>query len=73
MHNGTKGDRVPTLPWSPDTMLIDALVIFVAIIAIFVLHILLGMWHLVRLGELRRDYVREGQARLTSLHEEPRG
>jgi hypothetical protein len=43
MHNGTKGDRVPTLPWSSDTMLIDALVIFVAIIAIFVLHILIGM------------------------------
>jgi hypothetical protein len=54
-------------------MLIDALVIFVAIIAIFVLHILLGMRQLVRLGEMRRDYVREGQARLTSLHEEPRG
>jgi hypothetical protein len=41
-------------------MLIDALVIFVAIIAIFVLHILLGMRQLVRLGEMRRDYVREG-------------
>jgi hypothetical protein len=69
MHNGTKGDRVPTLPWSSDTMLIDALVIFVAIIAIFVLHILLRMRQLVRLGEMRRDYVREGQARLTSLRE----
>ena len=61
------------LPWSADTILIAALVVFVAMIAIFVLHILLGMRHLVRLGELRRDYVREGQARLTSLHEEPRG
>jgi hypothetical protein len=73
MHNGTKGDRVPTLFWSSDIMLIDALVIFVAIIAIFVLHILLRMRQLVRLGEMRRDYVRERQARLTSLREEPRG
>jgi hypothetical protein len=48
-------------------------VIFVAIIAIFVLHILLRMRQLVRLGEMRRDYVREGQSRLTSLREEPRG
>jgi hypothetical protein len=73
MHSGTKGERVSTLPWSPDTMLIDALVIFVAIAAIFVLHILLGMRQLVGLGEMLRGYVREGQARLTSLHEEPRG
>ena len=54
-------------------MLIVALVVFVAIVAIFVLHILLGMRPLVGLGEMRRGYVREGQAHLTSLHEEPRG
>ena len=72
MHNGTKGKGVPTLLWSPDTILIDALVVYVAIIATFVLHILLAMRQLVRLGEMRRDNVREEQARLTSLHEEPR-
>jgi hypothetical protein len=57
MHSETKGDRVSTLPWSSDTMLIDALVIFVAIAAIFGLHILLGMRQLVGLGEMRRGYV----------------
>ena len=57
MHNGTKGDRVSTLLWSSDPMLIDALVLFAAIVAIFILHILLGMRQLVRLGEKRRDYV----------------
>ncbi len=58
------------LPWSPVTILIAALVVFVAIIAIFVLHILLGVQQLVRLGEMRRDYVREEQAHLASLHEQ---
>src|SRR5215207_8021989 len=58
------------LPWSADTILIAALVVFVAIIAILVLHILLGVQQLVRLGEIRRDYVREEQAHLTSLYGE---
>jgi hypothetical protein len=61
------------LPWTADTILIAALVVFVAIIAIFVLHILLGVQQLVRLGEMRRDYVGEEQAHLTSLYEERRG
>ena len=55
------------LPWSPDTILIAALVVFVAIIAIFVLPILLGVQQLVRLGEMHREHVREEQAHLTSL------
>ena len=57
------------LPWSPDTILITALVVFVAIIAIFVLHILFGVQQLVRLGEMRRDHAREEQAHLISLYE----
>jgi hypothetical protein len=61
------------LPWSADTILIAALVVFVAMIAIFVLHILLGVQQLVRLGEIRRDYVREKQAHLTSLYGERLG
>jgi hypothetical protein len=64
-----KGKEYQRYPGSPDTMLIDALVVFVAIIAIFFLHILLEMRQLVRLGEMRRDYVREEQALLASLHE----
>ncbi len=58
------------LPWSPDTILIAALVVFVAIITIFVLHILLGVQRLIRLAEVRREYGREEQAYLTSLYEE---
>ena len=57
-------------PWSPDTILITALVVFVAVITIFVLHILLGVQQLVRSGEARRDYARDEQAHLTSLHDE---
>lgn len=57
------------LPWSADIMLLAALVVFVAMIAIFVLHILLGVQQLVRLGEWRRDYAGEGeQTRLTSVY-----
>ena len=44
------------LPWTADTILIAALVVFVAIIAIFVLHILLGVQQLVRPGEMRREW-----------------
>ena len=58
------------LPWSPDTILIAALVVFVAIITIFVFHILLGVQRLIRLGEVRREYGREEQAYLTSLYGE---
>jgi DNA repair exonuclease SbcCD ATPase subunit len=58
------------LPWSPDTILIAALVVFVAIITIFVFHILLGVQRLIRLGEVRREYEREEQAYLTSLYGE---
>ncbi len=57
-------------PWSPDTILITALVVFVAVITIFVLHILLGVQQLVRSGEARRDYARDEQAHLTSLQDE---
>src|SRR5215218_1422773 len=49
------------LPWSASTILLAALVVFVAMIAIFVLHILLGVQHLVRLGERRGDYASEGK------------
>ncbi len=58
------------LPWSPDTILIAALTVFVAIITIFALHILLGVQQLIRLGEVRKDYVREEQVHLTSLRDE---
>lgn len=58
------------LPWSPETVLIAALVVFVAMITIFLLHILLGVQQLVRLGEVRKDYGREEQAYLTSSHDE---
>jgi len=58
------------LPWSPDTILIAALVVFVAIIAIFVFHILLGVQRLIRLGEVRGEYGREEQAYLASLYGE---
>jgi hypothetical protein len=58
------------LTWSADTILIAALVVFVALIAIFVLHILLGVQQLIRLGEMRRNYVCEEQAPSASLHEE---
>ena len=58
------------LPWSPDTILIAALVVFVAITTIFVFHILLGVQRLIRLGEVRREYGREEQAYLTSLYGE---
>jgi hypothetical protein len=62
------------LPWSADTILLAALVVFVAMIAIFVLHILLGVQHLVRLGERRGDYASEGkQTHLTSTYGEPWG
>ena len=57
------------LPWSADTILLAALVVFVAMIAIFALHILLGVQQLVRLGEWRRDYAGEGeQTHLTSVY-----
>jgi hypothetical protein len=52
------------LPWSPDTILIAALVVFVAII------ILLGVQRLIRLGEVRREHGREEQAYLASLYGE---
>ena len=58
------------LPWSPDTILIAALVVFVAIITIFVFHILLGVQRLIRLGEVRREHGREEQAYLASLYGE---
>src|SRR5215216_5609614 len=59
------------LPWSADTILLAALVVFVAMIAIFVLHILLAVQHLVRLGERRGDYASEGeQTHLTSTYGE---
>ena len=62
------------LPWSADTILLAALVVFVAMIAIFVLHILLGVQHLVRLGERRGDYASEGeQTHLASTYGEPWG
>lgn len=62
------------LPWSADTILLAALVVFVAMIAIFVLHVLLGVQHLVRLGERRGDYASEGeQTHLTSTSGEPWG
>jgi hypothetical protein len=58
------------LPWSPDTILLAALVVFVAITTIFVFHILLGVQRLIRIGEVRREYGREEQAYLTSLYGE---
>ena len=78
MHNGTKGKGVPTLLWSPDTMLIDALVDRrPRDLRYYNLHLCIThlAWNATvsTVGETRRDYVREGQARLTSLHEEPRG
>lgn len=56
--------------WSADAILLAALVVFVAMIAIFVLHILLGVQQLVRLGERHRDYAREEgeQAQSASMH-----
>jgi hypothetical protein len=72
VHNEKKGKGAPMLPWSADTILLAALVVFVAMIAIFVLHILLGVQHLVRLGERRGDYASKGeQTHLTSTYGEP--
>jgi hypothetical protein len=74
VHNEKKGKGAPMLPWSADTILLAALVVFVAMIAIFVLHVLLGVQHLVRLGERRGDYASEGeQTHLTSTSGEPWG
>jgi hypothetical protein len=58
---------------SADTILIAALVIFVAINTIFVFRILLGVQQLVQLAEMRKDYLPEEQAPLASSKEEPLG